>query len=256
MDKEEILKLRAHLRRSFGAPTLGVAPSSKERDAADVALGERKIGTITVDDEDGDRSFSFEMKIPVERPVIQDYLRRLFENDKLTRRRTPEEDGFGRTQQRRRFPRHRFRRRSRRQDLHAANGDPRFRSRGFVSGGRAAPSTPRRLDQAARARLELGPLGEQRRGKAHLDVEVAEPEIVDAGVRRLALGVGTPAAGGEFAPLGRDVIEFVAFERAAVYERARDQPARMAPGILVKEALVELGGPLGRIEARIGRLWR
>jgi hypothetical protein len=72
------------LRRSFGAPTLAVAPSSKERDAADVTLGQRKLGTITLDDEDGDRSFSFAMKIPVERPVIQDYLRRLFENDKLT----------------------------------------------------------------------------------------------------------------------------------------------------------------------------
>ena len=47
-------------------------------------LGERQIGTITVDDEDGDRSFAFEMKIPVERPVLQEYLRRLFETDKLT----------------------------------------------------------------------------------------------------------------------------------------------------------------------------
>jgi len=84
MDKEEILKLRAHLRRSFGAPTLAVAPSSEERDAADVSLGQRTIGTITLDDEDGDRSFAFAMKIPVECPVIQDYLRRLFENDKLT----------------------------------------------------------------------------------------------------------------------------------------------------------------------------
>ncbi|MFZ1963234.1 MAG: DUF3126 family protein [Roseiarcus sp.] len=84
MDKEEILKLRAHLRRSFGAPTLAVAPSSRQRDAADVSLGQRTIGTITLDDEDGDRSFAFAMKIPVERPVIQDYLRRLFENDKLT----------------------------------------------------------------------------------------------------------------------------------------------------------------------------
>ena len=83
MDKQEILKLRAHLRRSFGSPTLSVVPSSKGRDAADVSLGERKIGLITVDDEDGDRSFAFEMKIPVERPVIQDYLRRLFENDKI-----------------------------------------------------------------------------------------------------------------------------------------------------------------------------
>ena len=84
MDKEEILKLRAHLRRSFGAPTLAVAPSSRQRDAADVSLGQRTIGTITLDDEDGDRSFAFAMKIPVERPVIQDYLRRLFENEKLT----------------------------------------------------------------------------------------------------------------------------------------------------------------------------
>ena len=48
-----------------------------------MSLGQRTIGTITLDDEDGDRSFAFAMKIPVERPVIQDYLRRLFENDKL-----------------------------------------------------------------------------------------------------------------------------------------------------------------------------
>ena len=83
MDKEEILKLRAHLRRSFSAAGLSVAPSSRDSDAADVALGERKIGSIVVDDEDGDRSFSFEMKIPVARAALQDYLRRLFENDKL-----------------------------------------------------------------------------------------------------------------------------------------------------------------------------
>ena len=83
MTKNEILKLQAHLRRSFGAPTLKVQPNSKADEAADVQLGERKLGTIIVDDEDGDRSFSFEMKIPVERHVLQDYLRRLFENDQL-----------------------------------------------------------------------------------------------------------------------------------------------------------------------------
>jgi hypothetical protein len=84
MDKSEILKLREHLRRCFGAPGLSVVPHSKNADAADVQLGERKIGTILVDDEDGDRSFSFEMKLPVGRDVLQDYLPRLFENDKLT----------------------------------------------------------------------------------------------------------------------------------------------------------------------------
>jgi hypothetical protein len=84
MDKAEILKLREFLRRSFGAPTLQVAPNSESAEAADVSLGERKLGTITVDDEDGDRSFAFAMNVPVGRPVLQDYLRRLFENDKLT----------------------------------------------------------------------------------------------------------------------------------------------------------------------------
>jgi hypothetical protein len=83
MTKDEILKLRAHLRRSFGAPGLTVTPSGRESDSADVSLGERKLGVVTVDDEDGDRSFSFAMKIPVDRATLQEYLQRLFENDKL-----------------------------------------------------------------------------------------------------------------------------------------------------------------------------
>ena len=46
-------------------------------------LGERRLGQLEVDDEDGDRSFGFAMKIPVERPALQDYLQKLFENPKL-----------------------------------------------------------------------------------------------------------------------------------------------------------------------------
>jgi Protein of unknown function (DUF3126) len=84
MDKAEIGKLRTFMRRSFGTPALQVAPNAKSAEAADVSVGERTLGTITVDDEDGDRSFAFAMKLPVGRPVLQDYLRRLFENNKLT----------------------------------------------------------------------------------------------------------------------------------------------------------------------------
>ncbi len=83
MDKAEIQKLREFLRKSFSAPTIQVTPSSKSAEMADVSLGERKIGKITVDDEDGDRSFAFEMPVPVGRAVLQDYLRKLFENDQL-----------------------------------------------------------------------------------------------------------------------------------------------------------------------------
>jgi len=83
VEKAEIVKLREFLRKSFGSPLIQVAPSAKAKDAADVLIGERRIGAITVDDEDGDRSFAFEMPVPVGRAVLQDYLRKLFENDKL-----------------------------------------------------------------------------------------------------------------------------------------------------------------------------
>jgi Protein of unknown function (DUF3126) len=84
MDKTEILKLQAHLRRCFGAAAIKVAPGSRSAEQADVYFGERRIGAVEVDDEDGDRSFSFEMAVPVERAVLQDYLRKLFDNEKLT----------------------------------------------------------------------------------------------------------------------------------------------------------------------------
>lgn len=84
MDKAELQKLQEFLRKALGNQGIKVTPGKRNSDDADVHLGERQIGTIIVDDEDGDRSFAFEMKIPVERPVLQEYLRRLFETDKLT----------------------------------------------------------------------------------------------------------------------------------------------------------------------------
>jgi len=83
LDKAELRKLQEFLRQSFGNSDLRVTPNPRNPDNADVALGERVLGQISVDDEDGDRSFAFEMKIPVGREVLQDYLRKLFENEKL-----------------------------------------------------------------------------------------------------------------------------------------------------------------------------
>ena len=62
-------------------PELGVAVAAAGGVAGDPEdLGLRAEG---VDDEDGDRSFAFAMKIPVGREVLQEYLRKLFENDQL-----------------------------------------------------------------------------------------------------------------------------------------------------------------------------
>lgn len=84
MDKTELRQLQAFLRRSFGNDAIKVALDPKNPDGAVVHLGEIKIASIIVDDEDGDRSFAFEMKVPVGREALQSYLRKLFENDKLS----------------------------------------------------------------------------------------------------------------------------------------------------------------------------
>ncbi len=83
MDKTELRKLQAFFRKSFDNEGVKVTLDPRDTEAAAVHFGERKIGEIIVDDEDGDRSFAFEMKIPVGREVLQDYLRRLFETEKL-----------------------------------------------------------------------------------------------------------------------------------------------------------------------------
>lgn len=83
MDKSELHKLQAYLRRTFESATLKVAPDSADAECAVVSLGERRIAAISVDDEDGDRSFSLAMKIPVERQTLESYLRLLFDNPKL-----------------------------------------------------------------------------------------------------------------------------------------------------------------------------
>ena len=82
LTKAELRRLQEYLRQTLGNTGLRVTPSETESDSADVALGERKIAKVAVDDEDGDRSFSFEMKIPVARPAIEEYLRLLFDNPK------------------------------------------------------------------------------------------------------------------------------------------------------------------------------
>ena len=83
LDKVELRKLQGFLRNALGNDAIKVTQAKRNPDDADVHFGERVIGSIVVDDEDGDRSFAFSMKIPVERPFLQDYLRRLFENSML-----------------------------------------------------------------------------------------------------------------------------------------------------------------------------
>jgi hypothetical protein len=63
VDKTELAKLEAYLRRTFANHAISVRARMKKTDSAEVYLGEEFIGIIHVDDEDGDRSFNFTMAI-------------------------------------------------------------------------------------------------------------------------------------------------------------------------------------------------
>jgi hypothetical protein len=88
VDVQEVKKLDAYLKKLFGNSRLRVVP--KKADAADVFVGEERIGGLTVDDEDDERSYNFEIKITLGEPAgiqhlktLEAYLRRKFDNERI-----------------------------------------------------------------------------------------------------------------------------------------------------------------------------
>jgi len=65
VDRPELDRLQAYLRRTLN-PEIGLAARAKRDDMAEVILNDEPIGRITLDDEDGDRSYN--VTIPIEMP--------------------------------------------------------------------------------------------------------------------------------------------------------------------------------------------
>ena len=63
MDQQEIIKLQTYLQQKFGNGAIEVRPRPRKDDSCEVYLGEEFIGVMYVDDEDGDRSYMFQMAI-------------------------------------------------------------------------------------------------------------------------------------------------------------------------------------------------
>lgn len=63
VDKTEIAKVEAHLRRTFSNASIRVVARPKKDDSAEVYIGDEFIGVLFLDDEDGDRSYNFQMAI-------------------------------------------------------------------------------------------------------------------------------------------------------------------------------------------------
>lgn len=63
MQHAEIIKLQKFLQQKFSNRTIDVRPRNKLDDSVEVYIGDESVGLIHVDDEDGDRSYIFNMSI-------------------------------------------------------------------------------------------------------------------------------------------------------------------------------------------------
>ena len=63
MNHPEIIKLQKFLQQKFGNRSIDVRPRARKDDSVEVYIGEEFVGLIYVDDEDGDRSYNFQMAI-------------------------------------------------------------------------------------------------------------------------------------------------------------------------------------------------
>ena len=63
MDVQEIRKIENYLKRLFGNARMRVVPRPKKEDSAEIYIGDEFIGVLFVDDEDGERSYNFNMAI-------------------------------------------------------------------------------------------------------------------------------------------------------------------------------------------------
>jgi hypothetical protein len=63
VDVQEVRKLDGYLKKLFGNARVRVVPRPKKDDSAEVYVGEEFIGVLFIDDEDGERSYNFQMAI-------------------------------------------------------------------------------------------------------------------------------------------------------------------------------------------------
>ncbi|WP_156461078.1 DUF3126 family protein [Devosia sp. Root436] len=63
MNHPEIIKLQKFLQLKFNNKNIDVRPRAKLNDSVEVFIGDESIGLIHLDDEDGDKSYIFNMSI-------------------------------------------------------------------------------------------------------------------------------------------------------------------------------------------------
>ena len=84
MEKAELDRVQNYLKRLFGNPEIRVTARPQREDLAEVHIGGELIGLLSVDDEDGDRSYNFQVGVQESRfDRAQEALRKLFGNPNI-----------------------------------------------------------------------------------------------------------------------------------------------------------------------------
>jgi hypothetical protein len=61
--KDELLRLQAYLRKTFGNPAIEVRPQPKKKDMAEVFIRDEFVAAIYRDDDEGEVSYQMQMAI-------------------------------------------------------------------------------------------------------------------------------------------------------------------------------------------------
>jgi hypothetical protein len=90
VDIQQVRKLDAYLKKLFGNARLRVVPRAGGNDAAEVYIGEERLGDLSLDDEDDDLSYNFRMEMDIGEGSDLDqvvrlnaYLQRKFDNEAI-----------------------------------------------------------------------------------------------------------------------------------------------------------------------------
>jgi hypothetical protein len=77
VDVQQVRKLDTYLKKLFGNQRLRVVTVPKKDDAAEVYIGEERLGDLNLDDEDDDLSYNFRMEIDLGEVADIDRIKRL-----------------------------------------------------------------------------------------------------------------------------------------------------------------------------------
>ena len=64
MEKSELDQVQNYLRRLFRNPEIRLIPRAQRPDMAEFYVGEKQQGILTLDTEDGDRSYNLQINVP------------------------------------------------------------------------------------------------------------------------------------------------------------------------------------------------